>query len=134
DQEAADRHFRADVEEDRQHAVAQVAVAQRLAVAVAGGVGLLGAFAQQRQAEQEHEQRQQEQRDRQAEIWPLHRLRFGGAIGRLSGRRQRGHISAAAGAAQDQQAAEERRDGGAQRVQRLRQGQPAGGGASRPEQ
>lgn len=47
DQEAADRNFGTDVEEDAQHTQQQVALAQRIQVAVVVAlVGLLGGVAQ----------------------------------------------------------------------------------------
>ena len=136
DQEAANRHFGTDVEEDAQHAQQQVALAQRIQVAVVVAlVGLLGGVAQRRQAEQEYEQRQQHQRHRQAHVRTLHSLRLGGTVGQLLGGRQRRDVvSALDRVGQDQHAAEDRGDGRAQRVQRLRQGQAAGAGLLRAQQ
>ena len=66
---------------------------------------------------------------------PLHRLRLLRLVGQLVGLRQGGQLGRALDhVGQDQQPAEPRRQEGAERVQRLRQGQPAGAGLLRSEQ
>ncbi|KAG1252537.1 hypothetical protein G6F65_017879 [Rhizopus arrhizus] len=134
DQHAADGHLGPDVAEDGQHAQAHVAMAQHVPhAAFAAGAPLHARNGGQ--AEHPDRDGQQEQRHCQAEVRQLHRLRFGRAVGQCFGLRQQGQLILAAWLRrEDQQAAEQRRQRGAQRVHRLRQGQPAGAGALVTEQ
>ncbi|MNN16881.1 hypothetical protein D3C81_1300360 [compost metagenome] len=135
DQEAADGHFRAHVEEDRQHAEQHVRLTQCIHQRVMAPVRLLGGLGQRRQAEQVDEHRQQHQGDGQADIRALHRLRFSSAVSQLFGSGQRLDLIAALDrGAEDQQTTEQRRQRGAQRVERLGQREPARRGLLRPQQ
>src|SRR6185437_9935985 len=135
DHEAADRHFGADVEKDAQHAEQHVRVAQHLGEAVAVMVVLVGGLGQGGQAEQPDECREQEQHHRQADVGPLHGVRLLRLVRQLIGRGQRGQFGRILHhVGEDQQSAEPWRQEGAERIQRLRQGQPAGAGLLRPEQ
>ena len=102
---------------------------------MAAVIVLVGGLGQCRQPEHPHEQRQQEQHHRQADVRELHRLRLLGVVEQALRRLQRGEfVRALDHVGENQQAAEERRQRGAQRVQRLGQGQPAGAGLLRAEQ